>query len=44
MRDDVLKRNLEAARWMARKSYRKTWGVQAELSAREMERRASQAG
>jgi hypothetical protein len=44
MRDDMLKRNYEAARWMLGKSKRKTWRVQAEIAEREPERRAIQAG
>jgi hypothetical protein len=43
MRDDMLVRNLEAARFLMIANNRKTWRVQAELAERELERRAIQA-
>jgi hypothetical protein len=43
MRDDMLKRNFEAARWLMTTNDRETWRVQAEIAEREIERRAIQA-
>ena len=43
MRDDMLHRNLEAARWLMRTNDRKTWQVQAEIAESEVERRAIRA-
>jgi hypothetical protein len=43
MPDDMVKRNLDAALFLMRKSDRETWRVQAEIAEQEVERRTIQA-